>query len=241
MYFMALQSGDQNLILLMVYILCLYYTFNRMITSIDDVVMLKFKKESVAQQLKEQNLENEIAIFCGGGTYSLEKVKDNLRQLLISIENKSETFAVYVDWDNSSWVFEQSKKSRRVIRQSPDMIRDLAIPQVPTIIAPKKTMFETVTAEDILKRNKESGVYEVSKPLVDIAITKGQRNLQGWYKDFMEGKKKIEFSLQLVLRISELRTGLASGTNIPPMSIINCPFTIEKLPWTYALPWNRRR
>ncbi|BAZ80170.1 hypothetical protein PN497_17675 [Sphaerospermopsis kisseleviana CS-549] len=238
---MAVQSGDQNLLVLMVYILGIYYTFNRMIESIDDMVVLNFQKSAVEEQLKEQNLDDKIGISFGSGTYSLEKLKDNLKELSISIDNKSEALAVYVDWDNSSWVIEHSKKSRRVIRKSPDLSRDLAIPQVPTIIAPKKTISESVTAEDILKRDKETGTYQPGEPLIDIVAMKDQKPFKGLYKDFMDGKKKVEFSFQLVLRISELRVGLAPGVNVPPISIINCPFTIEKLPWTYALPWNKKR
>ncbi|MBD2131611.1 hypothetical protein H6F47_03865 [Sphaerospermopsis sp. FACHB-1094] len=238
---MAVQSGDQNLLVLMVYILGIYYTFNRMIESIDDMVVLNFQKSAVEEQLKEQNLDDKIGISFGSGTYSLEKLKDNLKELSISIDNKSEALAVYVDWDNSSWVIEHSKKSRRVIRKSPDLSRDLAIPQVPTIIAPKKTISESVTAEDILKRDKETGTYQPGEPLIDIVAMKDQKPFKGLYKDFMDGKKKVEFSFQLVLRISELRVGLAPGVNVPPISIINCPFTIEKLPWTYALPWNKTR
>ncbi len=238
---MAVQSGDQNLLVLMVYILGIYYTFNRMIESIDDMVVLNFQKSAVEEQLKEQNLDDKIGISFGSGTYSLEKLKDNLKELSISIDNKSEGLAVYVDWDNSSWVIEHSKKSRRVIRKSPDLSRDLAIPQVPTIIAPKKTISESVTAEDILKRDKETGTYQPGEPLIDIVAMKDQKPFKGLYKDFMDGKKKVEFSFQLVLRISELRVGLAPGVNVPPISIINCPFTIEKLPWTYALPWNKTR
>lgn len=238
---MAVQSGDQNLLVLMVYILGVYYTFNRMIESVDDMVVLNFQKSAVEEQLKEQNLDEKIGISFKTDTYSLEKLKDNLKELSISIDNKSEGLAVYVDWDNSSWVIEHSKKSRRVIRKSPDLSRDLAIPQVPTIIAPKKTISESVTAEDILKRDKETGTYQPGEPLIDIVAMKDQKPFKGLYKDFMDGKKKVEFSFQLVLRISELRVGLAPGVNVPPISIINCPFTIEKLPWTYALPWNKTR
>ncbi|WP_353929858.1 hypothetical protein WJM97_16345 [Okeanomitos corallinicola TIOX110] len=238
---MQLPSSDQNLIVLMVYFLGVYYTFNRMVESIDDMVKVDFLKSSAEEQLKEQNLDDKVDISFKVGSYSLEKLSDNLKELSISIENKSEGLAVYVDWDNSSWVVEHSKKSRRVIRKYPDLSRDLAMPQVPTIIAPNKTISETVTAEDILKRDEKTGVYQPGEPLIDIVGMEKQKDFKKLYKDFMDRKKKVEFSFQLVLRISELRVGLAPGINVPPISIINCPFTIEKLPWTYALPWNKKK
>ena len=232
-----MQNGDQNLIILMIYMLTVYWTFNRMIESIDDIVKVDFQKDAVDNQLKEQNLQETVGISFKTGTYGLDKVQDDLKELSMNIENKSDSIAIYVDWDNSSFVVEHSKQSRRVIRKSPDLTRDLAIPQVPTIIAPKKTISENVTAEDVFQRDKESGVYKPASPLINVAGVKGNKKL---YKDFIDGKKNLEFSLQLVLRISEMRVGIAPGINVPPVSIINCPFTIKKLPWTYALPWNKK-
>ncbi|MBE9220196.1 hypothetical protein [Dolichospermum flos-aquae] len=232
-----MQNGDQNLIILMIYMLTVYWTFNRMIESIDDIVKVDFQKGAIDDQLKEQNLQDTVGISFKTGTYGLDKVQDDLKELSMNIENKSDSIAIYVDWDNSSFVVEHSKQSRRVIRKSPDLTRDLAIPQVPTIIAPKKTISENVTAEDVFQRDKESGVYKPASPLINVAGVKGNKKL---YKDFLDGKKNLEFSLQLVLRISEMRVGIAPGINVPPVSIINCPFTIKKLPWTYALPWNKK-
>lgn len=232
-----MQNGDQNLIILMIYILTVYWTINRMIASIDDIVKVDFQKGAVDNQLKEQNLQDTVGISFKTGTYGLDKVQNDLKELSMSIENKSDSIAVYIDWDNSSFVVEHSKQSRRGIRKSPDLTRDLAIPQVPTIIAPKKTISENVTAEDVFQRDKESGVYKPASPLINVAGVKGNKKL---YKDFLDGKKNLEFSLQLVLRISEIRAGIAPGINVPPVSIINCPFTIKKIPWTYALPWNKK-
>ncbi|MBD2612862.1 hypothetical protein VF14_05280 [Nostoc linckia z18] len=230
-----MRSSDQNLIILTIYIIVVSYVFNRMVESIDDQVKFEFKKGVVDDQLKEQNLDDKIGVsFKFKSSYAIDDLKD----LGLSIENKSENIAVYVDWDNSSLVVEHSKQSRRVIRKSPDLTRDLAVPQSPSLIAPKKTLSETVTAEDVLQR-QENGTYSANKPLIDInGLQKGQKKL---YNDFINRRKELDFSLQLVLRVSEVRVGLAPGVNFPPISIINCPFTVRKLPWTYALPWNKKK
>ena len=183
-----MQNGDQNLIILMIYILTVYWTINRMIASIDDIVKVDFQKGAVDNQLKEQNLQDTVGISFKTGTYGLDKVQNDLKELSMSIENKSDSIAVYIDWDNSSFVVEHSKQSRRVIRKSPDLTRDLAIPQVPTIIAPKKTISENVTAEDVFQRDKESGVYKPASPLINVAGVKGNKKL---YKDFLDGKKNL--------------------------------------------------
>lgn len=233
-------SSDQNLVVLTVYIIGVSFVFNRMVESIDDRIKFGFNKASVDDQLKELNLQDQIGIsFKFDNSHSLGNPDKELKELSVSIENKSENIAIYVDWDNSSLVVDYSKQSYRVIRKSPDVTRDLGVPQVLSVIAPKKTLSETVTAENVFKLEAESGIYKPNSPLINItALQKGQKKL---YNDFMSERTELTFSLQLVLRLSELRVGLVPGANIPPVCIINCPFTVKKLPWTYALPWNKKK
>jgi hypothetical protein len=233
-------NADNNLLVMTFYIIGISYAFNRMIDSIDEKINFAFQKNIVDEQLKEQNIQDDVGIsFKLSPTYGL----NDLKEVLMFVENKSENLAVYVDWDNSSIVVEHNKQSYRVIRKSPDITRDLAVPQSPSLVAPKKTLTTTITAENTFERDKESGTYNTKKPIVDIAgleksPIKANRIL---FKKFMNEEKTLEFSLQLVLRISEVRVGLQPGSNKPPMCIVNCPFVIKKLPWTYALPWNKRR
>ncbi|MBE9007071.1 hypothetical protein IQ259_18865 [Fortiea sp. LEGE XX443] len=236
---MSRGSGDQNLVVLTLYIIGVSYTFNRMIESIDDKIKYEYKGGAVNDQLTEQELKDQIGIaFKLNSSYSL----DDLKELQISIENKSDNLAVYVDWENSTLVVEHSKQSRRVIRISPYLTRDLAIPQTPSLITPKKTLTEKITAEDVLEFDSVAGTYSAKKPLVSISgLEKGGPPQKKLYNDFMNRGKELDFSLQLVLRISDVRVGIAPGINIPPMYLINCPFAVKKLPWTYALPWNKKK
>jgi hypothetical protein len=233
---MVTRDNGSNLIVLTLYIIGISYTFNRMIDSIDDKIKFNFERTAVEEQLREKNLQNDIGIsFKLNPSYDLNELKE----LSISIENKSQNLAIYVDWDNCSLVVDYNKQSRRVIRKSPDLTRDLAVPQSPSLIAPNKTLSVAVTAEDVFQLDTTSGTYKVNTPLINIsALEKGQKAL---FKNFMSGKIELKFSLQLVLRISELRVGLVPGEDKPPMCIVNCPFTIRKLPWWYALPWNKKR
>jgi hypothetical protein len=233
-------NSDQNLVVLTLYIIGVSYVFNLMVESIDDQVKFEYKKATVEDQLKEQNLQDQIGIsFKLNASYSLGKTEEELKELLISIENKSDDLAIYVDWDSSTLVFESTKQSRRVIRKSPGLTRDLGVPQVPSLIAPKKTLSEAVTAENVFERDPASAIYKPTSPLLDITgLKKPQKNL---YNDFMNRRNELEFSLQLVVRIAETRVGLPLGINIPPVYIINCPFTVKKLLWTYALPWNKKK
>ncbi|WP_017653780.1 hypothetical protein [Fortiea contorta] len=227
------QNSDQNLVVLTLYIIGVAYAFNRMVESIDDKIKYELQKGVIDEQLKQQNLQDQIGIsFKLSGSNSYDDVKD----LSLSIENKSENIAVYVDWDNCSLVIEHTKQSLRVIRKSPDLTRDLAVPQSPSLVAPKKTLSETVSAENVFERDQATGTYSAKKPLIDFGALQKNKKL---YNDFDNGRTELKFSLQLVLRISEVRVGIAPGLNIPPMCILNCPFVVRKLPWTYALPWNR--
>ncbi|NJR19118.1 MAG: hypothetical protein HC785_27710 [Calothrix sp. CSU_2_0] len=235
-----MRAGDNNLIILTFYIIGISYTINRMIESIDDKINFALNKVVVDEQLKEQNIFDDVGInFKVSPTYGLADFKE----VLMFVENKSKNLAVYVDWDNSSIVIKHSKQSMRVIRKSPDITRDLAVPQSPGLVAPEKTLSTTITSENTFERDQESGVYNTKKPIVDIKSlekhpVKANRIL---FKKFMNEETTLEFSVQLVLRLSEVRVGLAPGVNKPPMCIVNCPFTIRKLPWTYALPWNKKR
>ncbi|MBH8566080.1 hypothetical protein I8748_28645 [Nostoc sp. CENA67] len=231
-------SSDQNLVVLTLYIIGVSFVFNRMVESIDDRIKFEFKKGSVDDQLKEQNLQDQIGVsFKFDNSHSLGNPDKELKELSVSIENKSDNIAIYVDWDNSALIVDYSKQSYRVIRKSPDVTRDLGVPQIFSVIAPKKTLSETVTAENVFKL--EDKIYKPSSPLINItALQKSQKKL---YNDFMNQRAELTFSLQLVMRLSELRVGLTPGANVPPVCIINCPFTVKKLPWTYALPWNKKK
>jgi hypothetical protein len=232
--------NEGNLIFLTLYIIGVTYTFTKMIESIDDKIKFIYEKQFVDDQLKKENLQDDIGIsFRLSPSYFI----DELKELSVSIENKSQNLALYVDWDNCSLVVEYNKQSRRVIRKSPDVTRDLGVPQSPSLIAPTKTLSAAVTAEDVFKLDELTKTYQVNTPLINISAlekspVKAQRLL---FQAFIDRKQELKFSLQLVLRISELRVGLAPGENKPPMCIVDCPFTIKKLPWHYAMPWNKRR
>jgi hypothetical protein len=235
-----MRTGDNNLFVLTFYIIGISYTFNRMIESIDDQINFALQKAVVDEQLKEQNIQENVGIsFKFKPTYGLE----DLKELSMSVENKSKNLAIYVDWDNSSIVIKHNKQSMRVIRKSPDLTRDLGVPQSPGLVAPEKTLTTTITSENTFERDKEAGTYSPKKAIVDITGLEKHpvRTNRILFRKFMNEEETLEFSLQLVLRISEVRAGLAPGVNVPPMCIINCPFTIKKLPWTYALPWNKKR
>lgn len=243
-----MRNTDQNLLVLTIYIIGITYVFNQMVSSIDDRIKYEFIKSEVDDQLKQLELDDKIGLsFKLNSSYPFGEKKEDpkdqpLKELSISIENKSENIAIYVDWDNSSLVIEHTKQSYRIIRKSPDLIRDLGVPQSPSLIVPKKTLSETFSAENLYQRDNDAGgIYSPKKPIIDIDGLKKNKSQGKLYNDFINSREPLKFSLQLVLRLSEIRAGLAPGAEYPPISIIICPFTVRKLPWTYALPWNKKK
>lgn len=235
-----MQQSSPSLLVLTLYIIGVSYVFNLMVESIQDQIKFIFDKAAVDKQLKEQELADKVSIaFKLKPSYDIDGLKD----LLVILTNQSDNLAVYVDWDNCSFVVKHKNISRRVIRQSPEISRDLAVPQSPSIAAPTQKLIQGVTTEDVFERDPEKGTYKAGKPLVNILALKASplRAQRKLYKKFISRREQLECSLQLVLRFSDVRVGLAPGQNVPPMSIITCPFIIRKLPWTYALPWNKKR
>ncbi len=234
------QSTSPNLLVLTLYMIGVSYVLNLMVESIDEQIKFVYDKATVDKQLKEKELSDKVSIaFKLKPSYDI----DGLSDLFIILSNKSDNLAMYIDWDNCSFVVKHKNVSRRVIRKSPDVSRDLGVPQSPSLVAPSQNLTESITTEDVFEKDTEKGVYVAKKPLVNISGLKSSpaRAQRKLYKNFISRREELECSLQLVLRFSELRVGLSPGENVPPMSIITCPFIIRKLPWTYALPWNQKR
>ncbi|KAF3887359.1 MULTISPECIES: hypothetical protein [Nostocales] len=240
-----MRDGDSNLLILTLYVIGITYTFNQMVDSIDDQIKLEFNKAKVDEQLKEQELKDAIGVsFSLKPMYSIKDPKD----LSINIENKSEDIIVYVDWDNCTFM-EFDGVSRRVMRETPvdkpAIIRDLAVPQVTSAIVPKTTLKEKISSESVFELDMETRIYKARDEASIANVLKWKsspiRAQKKEFRKFMDRKRNFEFSLNLVLRLASKYVGLAPGRDFPPVCVVNCPFTVRKLPWTYALPWNKRR
>ena len=234
-------NADNNLLILTLYIIGITYTINQMIESIAEQIKIDFNKGLVDEQLKDQSLQQKIGISFGGLANTFDITKP--QSLSINIENKSQDVAIYVDWDNCAFE-EFDGTSKRVIRMSPDITRDLGVFQSPSLIVPKKTLKESVSSESVFQFDKLTGTYTATKNSIANVLkwrTSPIRTQRIEFNRFMSRKRNFDFSLDLVFRLAETNVGVAHGVNSPPLCIVKCPFTVRKLPWTYALPWNKRR
>lgn len=158
-----------NPILLTVYLLSIAYFLQRIVNAFNDEFIIKLDGDSVKQQLTAQQAQDILDISFG---FAKRYEFDKLKQFGINIKNKSADHSIYVDWDCCT-VTDLGDRSRRVARLPPGTTLDLYQNQVFSTVAPKTTLKETITAEDILKRKGDTNLeYEIGKPLLDPAAMK---------------------------------------------------------------------
>ena len=228
--------SDINYILLTVYFLCVTYVLLQIINSFNDEFSIRLDQSDLDQQLEDYKLKDTIEVkFKFDIRYEFHK----LDQLAITVSNKSKEFPVYVDWDYSS-LTDLDGRSRRVTRIVPGNTLDLLQNQVFSVIAPTRSLQEKIVAEDMLVRKGDDGVVTIGegKTIIDMKEPdkKAPEAKKIRYRDFMSGKIKYEFYLDLVMR-------LVTSSDDPGgfRTRLRCKFIISKLDWQAGLPWNPKK
>jgi len=205
-----------DLLVLIVYVTCVFWIIDQAIKSLDKQFMVITDQALISQQLQQYNFQDIVGLKFG---FKRRYQYDGLKDISVSIQNKSDRRLLYVDWDHSA-LTDPGGRSRRVIRISTDLSPDLWRVQPFSVVDSGKSLQETITAEDILKRKADASGFEISALLIN--PTK------------LDVGQKVAFSLRLALRAVEY-----SPTATEYQAFILCPFTLIKLPWTAFLPWNR--
>lgn len=233
-------NNTTDAVLLVAYLLCITYCIYRIIKDFDDEFTIRLDEAALKEQLEQQGLQDAIGIsFKFDKRYEFDKLK----QLAITISNKSQKYSIYVDWDCCAFT-DLDKRSRRVTRMMPGATLDLFQNQVFSTIPPGTSLKETITAEDLLQRkgdrknDKLAGdsplnlEVEITKPLVDLSPPKADA-AKARYNSFMKGQEDYTFLLGLALRLLGPERSLG-GDRVQ----ILCKFIIHKLSWQAGLPWN---
>ncbi|HEY9618967.1 MAG TPA: hypothetical protein V6C78_01290 [Crinalium sp.] len=228
------QQQQLDLIIVAIYLISVAYVLFQAINSVEDQTTISFNKGAVTKQIEEQNLQDVIDVNVKfDGKY---KYDNQPKELAVTVENKSKTKAIEVDWDRSSII--TGGRARRIIRLSQDKRIDLFQRQVFSMATPGLSLQEKVTAEDLLKVNPDTGVFEVTGPIVDIAKMKkdaaGKKagdKARTAYEDFASLKTTVKFAMRLVVRIYDLM-----GAESDRLHALTCDFEIKKVPWTDFLP-----
>lgn len=222
-------------IILTAYLLCLAYFIYKILDSFNDEYAVRLDEDALKQQLAEKNLQDAVSVSFG---FDKHYEFDKLKQVNISVSNKSSSYSIYVDWDCSAFT-DFGGRSRRVTRLMPGTTLDLFQNQVFSTVAPNTTLKEAITAEDILQRKNPANdaEFQIVKPLIDPKVLNDPKNADNKkkFERFMKQKLELEFSLELALRFVGPQSSL-TGDRVN----ILCKFILKKLPLKAGFPWNPR-
>ncbi len=228
----------QDLITLLIYIVCIITVLNQIKESFNDEYTVTLDKDVLKEQLETYNLQDIVDVSFGfDKRYEFGK-SDKLKQIGVTVKNKSKTHSVYVDWDQCA-VTDLQGRSRRVTRLMPGTTLDLFQSQVFSTIAPETTLKEKVTAEDVLKRQEAKDnasvalEMDVAEPLINFEAFGKEKDNKKKYTRFLAHLETLDFSLTLALRLAGYT--LANGKDF---ATVRCRFILTKLPWQAGLPWN---
>ena len=206
---------EQDLLILVIYLVSLFFVYSNALDSLKDIIAVEFDAAFLQEQITTQELGSLVAIK---GEVSGKEIGD-VKEVSLSIENKSSERFLYVAWDQSV-INDFGKRSRRVIRLSPGTTLDSMQPQAYSAIAPGQTLKEKITAEDVLQRNKDTQALEIGKPLFS-----GKDLDKAW-----EGGS-AKFLVILILQSSN------PGVSLDKPHLLMCQFKIVKTSWIKAVQW----
>ncbi|KAM3090309.1 hypothetical protein ACKFKG_29785 [Phormidesmis sp. 146-35] len=227
---------ELDFVLLTVYLLCVTYVLYQIVDSFNDEFHIALNDDELKQHLAAHNLSEILGVsFKFDSHYEFH----TLKQLAISINNKSQDHPIYIDWDYCSMT-DLDGRSRRVTRLPPGTTLDLSQTQVFSVIAPGRTLKEAIVAEDMLTRKGDDGAMDIAKTIINLEKPDPKKSTEAQrkrYKNFMEMKEPVKFSLYLTMRLTGPNTISPTGDRTQ----VICTFTLTKLDWTAGLPWNPRK
>jgi hypothetical protein len=217
-----------DLLILVIYFLWIASVLYQAFSSLEERVTIHFNREFLEQQLQTYEIGDRIAIkFKLKKSYQL----NDLHDLKLEIQNQSDRQTLYLDWDASS-LTDIEGRSQRIIRLIPSYSFEILHAQVSSAIAPTETFAEKFTAESALTRDAETQTLQPTRPWFDLVELKKDRKKRKIYEDFIEGKKTLTFAVHLTLRWVDPAMTLQNSRPY----YLSCHFTINKLPWTVAIP-----
>jgi hypothetical protein len=238
--------NQTDLIILAIYFISIYYVLLQAWESIPVISTAIVKHEG--NVFDYEALKDFIDVkFKVDGSYDFGKIPTALPT---TVSNKSSTATITIDWEKGSLRNFQGG-DRRLIRLTDGMQQgDRAKVQASSTISPKRSITVTLTAEDLLEANAETGVLSATKPVVDILKLKQDQaaqpkdkgdaeriqKLKAIYGDFMGMKEPLKFSVRFPLQI----TNIIEGSKKDFWGFVDCNFSISHACKTRVdqLPWN---
>jgi hypothetical protein len=243
--------SDTDLIILVIFLICVAYVVRRAIEDLDDQTKFEFDKSSLETQLDEKTLgETKLKDIVEVG-FRFEhryKFSDQPKFLSATIKNKSPNVHIYADWDKST-ITNYENASRRLIRLNADkQLTSTNLPigsQLANPITPGNSLSVQLTAEEVVKKNAEANVLEPQVPLIDLAdlekrakdkVKKPTKALKDMHAKFDDRQAPLEFSIRLMLRMNQIDLeGKGESEYQYPLW---CKFKVHNMHWWDQIPWN---
>ncbi|MFM7427801.1 MAG: hypothetical protein ACKO7W_22845 [Elainella sp.] len=245
--------NQTDLIILTVYLISVYYVLRQAWYSIPIISNTVIKHEG--NVFDYEALKDFLDIkFNLGKSYPLNQ---QLTQLETTISNKSNTATLTIDWEKGSLTNFQGG-DRRLFRLIEGMQKgDQAKIQASSTISPRRSLKVNLTAEDLLEA-KEDGGLSATKQIVNIEqLAKDQaakpdpnekdkakikaaqekiQKLKTIYKNFMDNKEPLKFSVRFPIQI----TNISEGAKRDSWGFVDCNFSISHVRTNRRdqLPWN---
>jgi hypothetical protein len=231
--------NETNLLILTIYLLCVFYVLFQIVNAFNDEYTIRIDAEELKSELARKKIDDRIEVsFRFDGRYEINSDRNKLKQLSVTVKNKSKDYPIYVDWDYSSMTDWFGGKSRRLARIVAGNSLDLSQQQVFSVINPGLSLQETVVPEDILTRKGDQGIVEINKTLLDLSPPPppAPDAKKKAYKAFLEGKDPLSFTVDLVMRLVD-QDSSSNGDRV----LVQCKFHLYRLGWKAGLPWNPKK
>ncbi|NJO40821.1 MAG: hypothetical protein HC769_21345 [Cyanobacteria bacterium CRU_2_1] len=248
-----------DVIILIIFLICITYVVYRAIDWLDDQTKYEFDKKAFDADLETKELNGtpfkdilDVKFgFKPDGRYQfdVDDKDENSKQpkeFEVTIVNKSNNISIRIDWDNCT-LTNYKQEARRVIRLSPSgTMADVPQEQVFTTVAPKLNLKEKITAEDCFTFNKDTKIFDLTKPILMISQLKKdtedrkfrdkklQKRLQDEYETFMLFKAPLQLSLVIAIQMDDMRTKKIEEDR----EFLTCHVKITRVRWLDQLPWS---
>lgn len=235
--------NQTDLIILTVYLICVAYVIRQAWNSLEERSVIKHEGNVFDYETLKDFIDVKFK-FDDFYAFSNQPTK-----LATTIENKSPSATVTVDWEKGSLRNFQGG-DRRLIRLVDGMQEgDKSKPQASSTISPKRSLGVTLTAEDLLEPDSDK-VLKATKPIVDVEKLAKDRaakpkpgdkkdedriqKLKTIYSNFMMMSEPLKFSLRLPVQI----TNIVEGAKKDMWGFVDCNFTVSRKPRIDQVPWN---
>lgn len=240
--------SQTDLIILTVYLICVFYVIRQAWDNLEEQTMIK----NVKTKFDPESLKDIIKIDFKFKDDARIKFTDQPKLLETSIANQSRTAVITIDWDRGS-LTNFDGGDRRLIKVTDTLQKSEMSKQPIDTILPKGKRDFKLSAEGLLEEDSDTKIMKPKKPIVDIEKLAQDKSakpkpgdkkdaeriqkLKNTYGNFIEMQDPLKFSLRLPLQV----TNFVDGGKKDTWGFVDCDFTISRTPRIEYVPWNPKK